>query len=320
MSDLPLDRIQQASPFSYVGVDVFGPWQIVSRRTRGGQASSKRWAVLFTCLTIRAVHIEIIEDLSSSAFINALRRFTSIRGKVKVYRSDCGTNFVGAIHNIQAEAINVEDTTMQNYLQRSGSMWLFNSPHSSHMGGSWERMIGVARRILEGMLLPVKTLTHEVLTTLMAEVSAMINSRPIVPISYDPNSPQILSPSSLLTQKFENEELPSGNIDLKDLYRDQWKRVQCLANQFWSRWHKEYLQTLQKRVKWSQEQTPLKVGDVVLVKDLEIPRNNWPLARITRVFPSHDDRVRKVEVCVVKNGNKTFYTHPIVNLILLVEN
>ena len=95
MADLPSDCLEEAPPFTYVGLDVFGPWSITTRRTRGGQANSKRWAVLFTCLCIRAIHIEVIEELSSSAFINALCIFVAIRGKVKQFRSDRGTNFVG---------------------------------------------------------------------------------------------------------------------------------------------------------------------------------------------------------------------------------
>lgn len=87
MADLPLDRLKPCPPFTYVGVDVFGPWSVVTRRTRGGSANSKRWAVLFTCLAIRAVHIEIIEDMSASSFINALRRFIALRGNVKEFRS-----------------------------------------------------------------------------------------------------------------------------------------------------------------------------------------------------------------------------------------
>ena len=96
MSDLPPDRVKQVAPFTYVGVDVFDPWSVVARRTHGGVASSKRCAVLFTCLTIRAIHVEIVDEMSTSAFINALRRFVSIRGKVSQHRSDRDTNFVGA--------------------------------------------------------------------------------------------------------------------------------------------------------------------------------------------------------------------------------
>ena len=245
MSDLPFDRVKQASPFSYVGVDMFGPWQIVTRRTRGGQAASKRWAVLFTCLTIRAVHIEVLEDMSSSAFTNALRRFISVRGKVVQYRSDRGTNFVGAVENIQAEVINVEDECTNEFLRKTGSVWVFNSPHSSHMGGVWERMIGTTRRILEAMLLKVKTLTHDVLVTLMAEVAAMINSRPIVPVSADPECPDVLSPSSLLTKKLQIDQ-HLGQVDIGDLYRDQWRQVQYLASQFWSRWRKSIFRLYKK--------------------------------------------------------------------------
>ena len=319
MSDLPFERVVQASPFSYVGVDVFGPWQIVSRRTRGGQALSKRWAVLFTCLTIRAVHIEVLEDLSSSAFTNALRRFVSIRGKVMVYRSDRGTNFIGAVDNIHASAINVEDEHVQSFLQKSGSVWVFNSPHSSHMGGAWERLIGVSRRILDAMLLNVKTLTHDVIVTLMAEISAIVNARPIVPVSYDPDVPDILSPSVLLTQKLESDQPPLGNVDIKDLYRNQWKQVQFLANQFWLRWRQEYLQTLQVRHKWVQEQEPLKIDDIVLLKDSEVARNYWPMGRVVRTFPSKDGRIRKVEICILKEGKKVCYTRPVVNLVVLVR-
>ncbi|XP_052271598.1 uncharacterized protein LOC127872309 [Dreissena polymorpha] len=166
MADLPLDRVTPGPPFSEVGVDTFGPWEIVTRKTRGGAANSKRWAILFTCLTTRAVHIEVVEEISSSAFINALRRFVSIRGPVKVYRSDRGTDFVGAADELKIETINVEDPIMKKHLYDSVSTWIFNAPHSSHMGGVWERMIGITRRILDAMFLEEKKgLTHDVLTT-----------------------------------------------------------------------------------------------------------------------------------------------------------
>ena len=126
---------------------------MVTRKTRGGAANSKRWAILFTCLTTRAVQIEVVEELSSSAFINALRRFVSIRGLVKVFRSDRGTNFVGATADLKITAINVEDPSVSKFLYDSSTVWLFNAPHASHMGGVWERMIGVTRRILDSMLL-----------------------------------------------------------------------------------------------------------------------------------------------------------------------
>nr|XP_034339039.1 uncharacterized protein LOC117693077 [Crassostrea gigas] len=179
MSDLPEDRVSPNPPFSSVGIDKFGPWSVVTRKTRGGQANSKRWALLFTCLSTRAIHIEVIEELSSSSFINALRRFIALRGSLKEIRSDRGTNFVGSVDHLDMNSINVEEGPVHNFLEEKQTVWIFNPPHSSHMGGIWERMIGITRRILNSMILEVqsKDLTHEVLTTFLAERQNRIEER-----------------------------------------------------------------------------------------------------------------------------------------------
>lgn len=135
MADLPPDRLATDPPFTYVGLDVFGPWMVASRHTRGGLANSKRWVLIFTCLTIRAVHFEFINSLDASTFINALRRFFAIRGPVKQIRSGCGTNFKGACKELGMLA---EDPSFKNYLSEEGCRWIFNPPHASHMGGAWE--------------------------------------------------------------------------------------------------------------------------------------------------------------------------------------
>jgi hypothetical protein len=203
MANLPPERVTPAPPFSNVGMDVFGPWTVATRRTRGGAAQSKRWAVIFTCLAIRAVHIELIESLDTSSFINALRRFMAIRGPVKQLRCDCGTNFVGARNELEATLAEMSQEDIKTYLERNGCEWKFNPPHASHAGGSWERMIGIARNILNAMFagLGTRQLTHEVLSTLMAEITAIINNRPLVPVSNDPSVPEILTPASILSLK-----------------------------------------------------------------------------------------------------------------------
>ena len=319
MADLPCDRLSPAPPFTYVGVDVFGPWNVVTRRTRGGCANSKRWAVLFTCLYCRAVHIELLEEMSTSSFINSLRRFYAIRGEVKEFRSDRGTNFVGSTDALQISAINVEDNHVDNFFKDRRTIWKFNPPHSSHMGGVWERLIGVARRILDNMLSNNSTqgqLTHEVLSTLMAEVSAIINSRPIVPVSTDPESPFILSPSVLLTQKTGSVG-SCQQLSVKDMYRSQWKYVQLLADTFWKRWKNEFLSNLQHRQKWQSVVPNLQIGDVVLLRDRDVARNQWPLGVIVRVFPSGDDLVRKIEVRVMKDGKSHMYVRPVTEVVKL---
>ncbi|XP_048759484.2 uncharacterized protein LOC125669080 [Ostrea edulis] len=198
-------------------VDTFGPWDIVYRRTRGGKANQKRGALLFTCLVTRAVHIELIEELSSSSFINALRRFIAIRGPVQQFRSDRGTNFIGATQDLSITAKFAEDVTVKNYLSNNNVTWLFNPPHAYHMGGAWERLIGVSQRVLNAMFLQQrhKDISHEVLSTFMAEVTAIANSRPLIPISYDSDSPLLLTPSMLLTQKYR------GSLPISRLWKER---------------------------------------------------------------------------------------------------
>ncbi|XP_048248048.1 uncharacterized protein LOC125377955 [Haliotis rufescens] len=316
MSDLPPDRLVPCPPFTYVGVDAFGPWEIVTRRTRGGSANSKRWAILFTCLMIRAVHIELVEEMTSSSFINCLRRFIALRGEVKQFRSDRGTNFIGAIESLNVTAVNVEDGPVQDFLYNNGVVWLFNTPHSSHMGGVWERMIGTSRRILDAMLLNTKRLTHEVLSTLMAEVTAIINARPITSITTDPEQPMILSPAMLLTQKTAHTPNFDLSLDVKNICKSQWMYVQTLAEEFWRRWRLDYLQSLQTRSKWKISQPNLQEGDVVLVKD-NCARNEWPLGVVETVFPGQDNLVRKAAIRVYKNDKCVTYNRPVVNLVRL---
>ncbi|VDI05043.1 Hypothetical predicted protein [Mytilus galloprovincialis] len=321
MSDLPYDRLQSTPPFTFIGIDTFGPWNILTRKTRGGQANSKRWAVLFTCLYTRAIHIEVIEELSSSSFINCLRRFISLRGDVQEIRSDRGTNFVGATDHLNANVVNVEDTAIKHFLDNSKVTWIFNPPHSSHMGGVWERMIGVTRRILDSMMMDIQSrhLTHEVFITLMAEVCAIVNSRPIVPVSTDPDSPTILSPASLITQKTNQIQSSFGPYDIKDLYKSQWRCVQHLANIFWQKWRKEYLQQQQVRRKWQNVTPDLTEGDIVLMKDQSVSRCEWPIGIIISAIKSFDNKVRKAEVRIFRDGKRLTYTRPISELVLLLH-
>ncbi|XP_061762157.1 uncharacterized protein LOC133556345 [Nerophis ophidion] len=281
-------------------------------RTRGGQAESKPWAMMFTCLSSRAVHIELIESMDTSSCINALRRFFALRGPANQLHSDCGTNFTGACKELGM------NKAVQNFLSEKQCIWKFNPPHASHMGGSWERMIGIARRILDSMLLKHGTrITHEVLCTLMAEVTAIINARPLLPVSIDPQQPFILSPSMLLTQK-AGAPPPPGEFTERDLYTKQWKQVQAFANQFWSRWRMEYLPSLQQRQKWNMSRRNLQVGDLVLLKDKQAARNYWPMAMVTATFPGIDNLVRKVEVKTTDQGTPKTFLRPVTEVVLFL--
>jgi hypothetical protein len=165
---------------------------------------------------------------------------------------------------------------IENYLNKNGCEWVFNPPHASHAGGVWEIMIGISRNILNAMFGDIGTrqLTHEVLSTLMAEVSAIVNNRSLVRVSNDPSAPEILTPAIILSLKESPIRAAPGNFTKKDLHTHQWRQVQFLADKFWSRWRKEFLPTLQPRRKWKQESANLKEGDIVLLRNKEEVRNH----------------------------------------------
>ncbi|XP_059811622.1 plectin-like isoform X1 [Hypanus sabinus] len=162
-------------------------------------------------------------------------------------------------------------------------------------------------------------LAHEVLCTLMAEVTAIINAQSFLPVSSDPENPFILSPSTLLTQK-AGAPPPPGDFSDKDLYTKQWRQVQALANQFWPRWRQKYLPLLQQRQKWTEPRRNLQVEDLVLLRDKQVARNSWPTARITATFPSGDGHVRKIELKTTDQGDVKIYQRPVTEVILLLPN
>ncbi|CAC5388317.1 unnamed protein product [Mytilus coruscus] len=166
-----------------------------------------------------------------------------------------------------------------------------------------------------------KNLTHEVLTTFMAEVNAIINARPIVPVSTDSENPTILTPSLLLTQKISDQEDSFENITQTTcMYQSQWKYVQTLAEIFWKRWSREYLQTLQKRQKWRKLLSNLKEGDIILMREKDMVRTEWPIGTIIRTFSSENDNlIRKIEVRVIKQGKPVIYVPPITEIIKLLS-
>ncbi len=197
MSDLPQDHLEPVPPFTYAGVDYFGPFYI-----KEGRSQRKRWGCLFTCLVTRAVHIETANSLSTDSFINAYRRFIGRRGPVRILCSDCGTNFVGAKSEMEAGLPEMNHGHIRGELLKDNCNWVefnMNVPHASHMGGVWERMIHSARAALASLLdQHASSLDDELLRTLMMEAEAIVNSRPLTCTDAD-SMP--LTPAQLLTMK-----------------------------------------------------------------------------------------------------------------------
>ncbi|XP_067939480.1 uncharacterized protein [Watersipora subatra] len=261
MADLPSDRTDPSSPFMQVGLDCFGPFLV-----KEGRKSLKKYGVIFVCLQSRAVHVELVDDMSTYAFINSLRCFIALRGNVYHIRCDRGSNFVGAANELAKAFKEMSQDHIKSFLLDRNCDFVFNSPSASHMGRVWERLIRVFRNIINGILLQSHDkLDSASIRTLFYETMSIVNSRPISKIEDDVEP---LTPNHLLMIKPEMVQPPPGVFTSADMYaRKRWRRVQHLVNLSWSRWKSEYLQALQNRSKWQGTKRNLKVGDIVLLKD-----------------------------------------------------
>ena len=309
MADLPPDRATpNEPPFTFVAINYFGPFLI-----RQGRSEHKRYGVVFTCLVIRAVHIEIAHSLDTSSFIQALRRFISRRGIIREIRTDNGSNFIGAERELREAIENWNQNQIITFLQQKCIKWKFNVPLASHHGGVWERQIRLIRKILYSIC-SEQRLTDESLSTFMCEVEEIINSRPLTTSSDDPQDLNPITPNHLLNLK-NNCLLPPGVFDQKDVYsRKRWKQIQYLADVFWSRWTKEYLPLLQRRQRWEEAKKNLKENDVVLIAD-KTPRNSWLLGRVSETIPDKHGIVRSVRL----QTQHSVVVRPVSKLCLLLE-
>jgi len=301
MAPLPRNRLEPSPPFTYVGADCVGPFVVTE-----GRKQIKRYGVLFTCMASRAVHIEMVQDLSSDSYINALRCLFAIRGPAKTVYSDNGTNFVGASNELSNALQHVKSDEVRQFLLSNKCDFVFNIPGASHMGGWWERQIRTVRSILTFALDKSDgRLNSNSLRTFLYEVMAIVNSRPISTEGlYDPTTDP-LSPNQILTKKTAILTQP-GEFQEDDLYSSKmWRRVQSMAQMFWKRWRAEYLTSLQKKSKWEIKRPNLKVGDIVMLKEDDLLRSNWRLACVDRAYESKDGLVRKLRLRIGSSDDNT---------------
>ena len=320
MAELPADRLDVGHPpFTNTGVDVFGPFYVSIGR---GRAQEKRYGVIFTCLTIRATHLELTPGLDTNSFINSLRRFIARRGTPKLVRSDNGTNFTAAEKELKCAISDWNMNRISNTLLQRNIEWIFNPPYASHFGGVYERQIRTIRKILNSMLLEFSNktkITDDLLSTLFCEIENIMNNKPISILSSN-LSP--LRPNDLLRMNNSGIEYPPGIFNQDDTYNQKkWRQSQYLADVFWHRFKREYIPIQNVRQKWHKKERSLKVGDVVIVSDLSTPRNSWCLGKVTSVKNSKDSLVRSVHIQIYNHEmkKKRIIQRPIDKLVLLVE-
>lgn len=290
MGQLPLERLQQPPrAFFFVGIDYFGPIDVVI-----GRRHEKRYGVLFTCLSVRAVHLELAESLNTDSAILAIRRFIARRGQPVCIWSDNGTNLCSADRELRKALNEVDDDEIKKNCLAQNIDWKFIAPASPHMGGAWERMVRTVKQTLK-IILRERIPKLEVLQTVLIEAENIVNSRPLTYVSSNENDFESITPNHFLIGTSSIVK-PPGIFEQKFDLRKQWRFAQQLVDRFWHRWVREYLPTLTARSKWLQETRNIEVGEVVVLMDNQLPRNNWPLGRITAVYPGKDQKVRVVDI------------------------
>ena len=325
MSDLPIVCLgYRQAPFNNCAVDFFGPFHVTIRRS-----SEKRWEFLFTCLTTRAIHIEVVPSMDSSSCVMGVERFIATRGNPSKFWSDNGTNFVGAEKELLL-CTRAWNDLAPALLVHKGIEWKYNPPSSlnsgwllgttifahdipkSHLGnhgGSWERIVRSFKRVFYSIL-PPRKLTDEVLQTTFFLVEQSLNARPLTAVSSDPNEIEALTPNHFLIGQ-RSVSFPSIATGEHFDHRKRYLRAQGYANAIWTRWLREYVTTLNKRRKWhTPTEQELKAGDLVWIVEDSSPRGYYPLARV-KTLNYDKDAIARSALLKTETGD---LTRPLVKL------
>lgn len=252
------------------GLDYAGPFSIRTSSGRGHK-SHKAWIAVFVCLAVKAIHLELVHDYSTSSFIAAFRRFTSRRGIPTDMYSDNGPNFRGADRELsQTFRTLLKDPTLSGKLSSDGTTWHFMPPYAPNFGGLWEAGVkSVKGHLLK--LLSNLTPTSEEFTTLLCQIEGCLNSRPLVPINEDPESCEVLTPGYFLLGSALKIVPTPSYLNVPENHLTCWQSYQRILEHFWRFWSRVYLQTLQQRTKWFTVRPNVKIGDFVLIKNENFP-------------------------------------------------
>ncbi|XP_049879678.1 uncharacterized protein LOC126376395 [Pectinophora gossypiella] len=301
MGQLPEARLKPSRPFKTAGVDFTGHINIRFSPGRGAK-SYKGYICIFICMVSKAIHLEAVSDLTSQGFIAAFRRFVSRRGYCETLFSDNGTNFVGACKELQHmfdRSMSQIPDEISHLLANEKTTWKFIPPHAPNFGGLWEAGVRSAKTHLKRVI-GDSTLTFEELSTVLTQIEACLNSRPLSYLSNNPEDPLPLTPGHFLVGE-PLIVIPDEDYEKKNITGLQrWKLTQKMVNDFWRKWSNEYLVTLNQRYKWNTTKSEPQIDDIVFIQDHNLPPAKWLLGRIVDKHPGKDDirskRVRDTEL------------------------
>ncbi|CAI5682672.1 unnamed protein product [Oreochromis niloticus] len=307
---LPRDRISESPPFEVTGVDFAGPLYVKTE-----DSVKRSYIALFTCAVTRAVHLELVSDQSTETFLLALKRFIARRGLCRVIYSDNARTFKRADQDLKELWKTIKDPHLLEFFSERGITWKFIAERAAWWGGFWERLVRSVKICLKKVL-GRASLHFEEMCTVLAEVEATLNSRPLTFVHNEVNEPQPLTPAHFLVGK-RLTSLPPKSIpkdthhptaNKEDITR-RWRYRQKLMTNFWNTWRRDYLLELRSAHRCdASKPTPLKLGDVVLIGHDNLPRQVWKLGRIEEMFPGRDGLVRS---CLVRTTTGTLLRRPI---------
>uniref|UniRef100_A0A914ELN7 Integrase catalytic domain-containing protein n=1 Tax=Acrobeloides nanus TaxID=290746 RepID=A0A914ELN7_9BILA len=328
MSELPAERVTRSVPFTFIGLDNFGP--MYTKDSKDSKEPMKIWGLILTCMATRAVHLELVRDLTPHAFILALRRAFGRRTIPRMIVSDNSTTFkpsAKAVENLWDTMKQADETT--EFFSKNRIQWKFIPEKAPFFGGFYERLIALIKNVLRRTF-GRRCLIRDELATILVEIESIVNSRPLCYVPDDPTS-RVLRPIDLINpgaqvgipllenKPTDPEFIPK--LDSVEKIIHEFKKTSKITDEFYYVWEKDYLSALRERAIHQHDQpkslarfTPL-VNEIVLLKDENQPKIHWNLGRVMELVKSADGEVR---VARVKTSIGHVLTRPI-NLLYPLE-
>ena len=316
MSTLPIERLKPCPAFTNVGVDLFGPYMIRGEVQR--RVHRKCYGVIFSCLVVRAVYIDVAVDYSTDAFLQVFRRFVSVRGYPRKVFSDNGTQLVGASKELKDIASSLDQDKISAFgIENGGVEWTFSPGNAPWYNGATEALVKSTKRALN-IAVGDSVLSFSELQTAMMEAAQLVNQRPIGSTPTTPDDGSYLCPNDLILGR-ASPTIPQGEFKTRNSNRHRLDYLQSIVTGFWRRWTREVFPKLVIEQKWHTERRNLKVGDVVMVEDINAVRGEWRIALVTKAQESLDGKIRRVTVSYrTATGSRQEIERAVQRLIVLV--